>query len=317
MKLRRLPLLLLTTMAAVLVTVVAAGAWTLELAETVEVTGGTARLADVTDATVPDAAADLVVAAGGRPGAAVTVTGRAILRRLVMAGLADGVVLAGSDRCRISFAGQAVDMSELTEQIRTLLMQHVPESDPDAPPSWLALEIPAIDVHAAGSWELEWPDARNLRPGRNLVTVQLRDGNRRRRISVAAELHAYARAAAPISTVQRGQIPVASAMQWIWSDLAQAGHAPVTDARALAGMRAVRDLAPGEVVNQDDLEPEPLVRRGELVDLVVRRGGIAAVVRAKCRQDGLLGETVSVINEFTGRPTVARVTGPGVVTMGR
>jgi len=314
---RRHPLLILATMAAVLVTAAIAGAWTLDLAETVEVDGSTVRLSDVTDAEVPAAAADLVVAGGGRPGAAVTVTGRAILRRLVMAGLADEVILTGSDRCRITFAGRSVDMTELTTQIRELLMNHVPESDPEAPLSWLALEVPSVDVHAAGQWELEWPDARDLQPGRNLVTVQLRDGNRCRRISVAAELHAFARAAAPVSTVPRGQIPVAEAMQWIWSDLARTGGAPVTDAQALVGMRAVRDLAPGKVVTQNDLEPEPLVQRGELVDLVVRRGGIAAVVRAECRQDGLLGETVSVINEFTGRPMVARVSGPGVVTMGR
>jgi flagella basal body P-ring formation protein FlgA len=44
---------------------------------------------------------------------------------------------------------------------------------------------------------------------------------------------------------------------------------------------------------------------------------VAAVVRAECRQDGLLGETVSVRNKLNGRLVVARVAGPGTVTIGR
>jgi flagella basal body P-ring formation protein FlgA len=112
-------------------------------------------------------------------------------------------------------------------------------------------------------------------------------------------------------------VPVAERLQWTWSDLALTRGNPVTDPRALAGMRAACDVAPGEMLDTRDLEPVPVVQRGERVDLVVRRGGIAAVVRAECREDGLLGEIVSVINGLTGRPVVARVAAPGVVTLGR
>jgi flagella basal body P-ring formation protein FlgA len=306
--------------ACLLAAVIAAGgaaAWTLDLAETVEVGESTVHLADLTRAPVPAAAAELVVAAGGRPGAEVTVTARAILRRLVMADLAADVALRGAERCRIVFAGRTVESSELSRRIQELLTPQIPAAAPEAPPSWLALELPAVQVQAGGDWEVAWPEPQPLRPGRNLITVQLREGERRRRLSVAVELHAYARTATAVSAVPRGQEPGEASLQWVWTDLALAAGQPVTDSRALAGMRAARDLAPGEVLDQRHLEPVPLVERGERVDLVVRRGSIEAVVRAECRQDGLLGETVSVINELTGRPVVARVAGPGVVTLGR
>jgi len=78
-----------------------------------------------------------------------------------------------------------------------------------------------------------------------------------------------------------------------------------------------RDVTPGQTINQRDLAPRPLVVRGELIDLVVRRGNVAATVRVECRQDGLLGQTVSIRNPLNNRLLVARVTGPGRVELGR
>ena len=296
---------------------VSAGAWTLDLVETVGVSSSTVRVADVVAAPVPEAAGQVVVAAGGRPGASVEVTQRAVLRRLVMAGLADGVVLAGAERCHIDFAGESIAAGELNESIRAALAPHLPPVDPEAPPSWLGLTVPEVEMHAAGEWEVVWARPRVLEPGRNLVTISLREGQRRRRLSVVAVAHVYARTAVPVSTVPRGQQPDPDALQWAWTDLALTDQGVITDPRALEGMMAARDLAPGETVSQRDLKPRPLVERGELVDLVVRRGGVSAVVRAECRQNGLMGETITVRNKLDGRLVVARVAGPGVVTMGR
>jgi flagella basal body P-ring formation protein FlgA len=295
----------------------AAAAWTLDLADTVRVANPTVRVADVARGEIPAAAGAVVVAAGGRPGASVEISSRAVLRRLVLAGAADDVRLAGADRCRIVFAGAPVATGDLVAQVREVLAPHLPEVDPEAPPSWLALEVPAVDLHTAGDWSVTWPDPRPLEPGRNLVTVAVCDGEHRRRVSVVAEVHCYARTAVPAASVPRGQDPDPAAMQWAWTDLAQAPRDVVTDPKALAGMIASRDLNPGEAVSARDLEPRPLVQRGETVDLLVRRGGVAAVVRAECRQDGLLGEMVSVRNNLNGRLVVVRVSGPGVVTLGR
>jgi flagella basal body P-ring formation protein FlgA len=308
--------------AAVLVTAclllpVAAGAWTLELADTVEVAGERVTVADVARGAVPGDAGAVVLVGGGRPGASVEIGARTVLRRLVMAGLADGVSLSGAASCRVEFGGRAVATGDLADAVRQALAPHVPPAPTDAPPSWLELEIPDTDLHAAGAWSVDWPRPRALEPGRNLVTVAVREGARTRRLSVVAVLHAYGQTAVPVSTVPRGQQPAPGQVQWTWTDLALITGDPVVDPRALAGMIAARDLLPGEMIAVRDLEPKPLVRRGEQVDLVVRRGGIAAVVAAECRQDGLLDETVSIRSKLDGRLLVARVTGPGTVTLGR
>ena len=57
-------------------------------------------------------------------------------------------------------AGEEVAESELVARIRELLMAHVPPAEPEAPPSWLVLEVPAVTVHAGGDWQLAWREAR-------------------------------------------------------------------------------------------------------------------------------------------------------------
>jgi len=295
----------------------AAGAWTLALPDSLEVDATTVRVSDLVGAPVPEAAGAVVVAAGGRPGAVVEVTARTILRRLSMAGLAEGVVLAGAERCRIVFAGHALTLPLLQDRVQALLTAHIPPPDPAAPPSWLELELAASGIHVGQEWDVVWPQPRTLVPGRNLLTLQVRSGRQQHRLAAVVVLHAYARTATTVSTVARGQVAPTESLQWQWTDLALASPGLITDQQSLTGLIAARDLQPGEALSQRDLVPRPLVVRGEMVDLVVRRGGVEAVVRVECRQDGLLDQTVSVRNPLNKRLLVARVTGPGQVATGR
>ena len=291
--------------------------WILDIPDSVVVTTSTVRLSDLARGSVPPEPGMVVVAAGGRPGTVIETTGRAILRRLVMAGQAGGVTLVGADRCRIVFAGNVVPAAQLHRRIGDLLGPHIPEPDPEAPPPWLEIELPATQITAGDQWSVSWPRPRQLQPGRNLVTLAVETANSSQRFSIAAILHAYGRVAVPMQSAARGQPADPAAMQWQWVDLALTSPGLVTDPRALQDMQLARDLVPGQALMQRDLAPRPLVHRGEMIDLVVRRGGVEAVLRVECRQDGLLGQTVSVRNPQNSSLLVARVSGPGTVSMGR
>ncbi len=294
-----------------------AGAWTLDVPDSVVVSAANVRVADLVAGPVPAGPGAVVIAAGGRPGTAIEVTARAILRRLAMAGHAADVSLKGAERCRILFAGGAVPPDLLRRRLGDLLQPQVPPADPQAPPSWLELELPDVRVLVGDGWRVEWPQPRPLAPGRNLLTVAVHDGPRSQRLSVTAILHAYARVAVPVAPAPRGTVIDPQAVQWQWIDLAASPPGLVSDPGSLQDMRPVRDLPPGEPLARRDLEPQPLVRRGDLVDLVMRRGGVEAIVRVECRQDGVLDQAVSVRNPLNGKLLVARVAGAGLVKMGR
>ncbi|MBD3221715.1 flagellar basal body P-ring formation protein FlgA [bacterium] len=294
-----------------------AGGWTLDLADSVSVGPGNVRVADLARAPVPAEAGDVVVLPGTRPGQSVTVARQTVLRRLVMAGLAHGVALAGAGSCVIEVAGEAVSDHELADRVREVLADHLPPAPAGAPATWLEITLPEIDLVTHTGWRLSWPDARPLEPGRNLLTMTLASDQRRRRLSVAAVVHAFARTPQAVAPLTRGQTVPPGSVGWVWTDLAGHRGEAIVDAAQLRGMVLVRDLAPGTAVTADDLEPQPMVQRGETIDLVVRRGRTRAVVQAECRQDGRLGQMVSVLNPMTRRLVVARVTAPGVVTLGR
>jgi flagella basal body P-ring formation protein FlgA len=289
----------------------------LALPDSIEVHASTVRVADLVPGPVPEAAAGVVVVAGGRPGVVIVTTARAVLRRLAMAGAAEGVTMSGAERCRIRFAGGEIAPDMLSERITELLQANIPAAHPDAPPSWLELELGGHRIMASGAWEVSWPQPRTLTPGRNLLTVAVRTGESSQRLSLVAILHSYGRVAVPLTPVSRGQSLDPEAMRWQWVDLSQAAAGLVTDPDYLCDMQIVRDIEPGQVLSKRDLAPRPLVRRGEMIDLIMRRGGVEAVLRVECRQDGLMDQTISVRNTLNNSLVLARVAGPGIVTMGR
>lgn len=294
-----------------------ATAWTLVLADHAAVSPGNVRVADLAVGDVPEPAGRVVIIPGVQPGFAGEVSARTILRRLVLAGQAAGLQLAGATACRITASGATVATDDLTERVRALLTPHAPPDLPDAPPGWLEVSAPSLDVVTGGRWQVTWPDAGPLVPGRNLVTLVLESEHVRRRFSIAVTVHTYARTPQAVVTLPRGQELDPSTLGWVWADLAVAPSDVVVAAGALDGMMVAREIGPGEAVTTRDLSPRPLVHRGQLVDLLVQRGRVEAVVRAECRQDGHQGELVSVLNPLTKRPVLASVVGPGVVTLGR
>jgi flagella basal body P-ring formation protein FlgA len=66
-------------------------------------------------------------------------------------------------------------------------------------------------------------------------------------------------------------------------------------------------------LRQADLRDTPLVRAGDTVDLAVQRGSVVVTVRATARQDGVLGQIVTVRNDINGKLATGRVSGPGLV----
>ena len=83
------------------------------------------------------------------------------------------------------------------------------------------------------------------------------------------------------------------------------------------GLRARRFIQPGELIAERDLERVPLVRRGQIVEVLSRFGSVTVNTAAKVSEDGDYGELVTL--HMPGRRKVrivGRVTGPRRVQVG-
>ncbi len=88
---------------------------------------------------------------------------------------------------------------------------------------------------------------------------------------------------------------------------------PVIDPDQIKGMRASRFLRSGRVLTTDDLEPIPLVTKGEKVTLKAVVGAVEVSVVGIAQADGNQGDVIPVTNARTDKEVPAVVSGPGEV----
>lgn len=290
-----------------------AAAWNLVLPDSATAEGPEITLGEIASGPVPQQAAGIVLQTLRRPGTVETISRRAILRELVARGCAAGVSFGGAEICRVVATGTQLPASALREAIETALQERIPPALPGAPPSWIEVFIPDRPVHVAGEPAVRLLDSRALEPGRNQVQIEVRGGNRSDSLPVGVVLHSFAETATAHVAIDRERELHPDLFDWRWQDLSGIQGDPVLGRDALAGNSIGRELAAGDVLRTCDLKATPVVRVGDAVELLIRRGPVAATVRAFARQAGCIGQTIPVRNELTGRLVNARVTGPGLV----
>ncbi len=293
--------------------VCAAGTWNLVLPDTVFLDDDVATLGVVATGPVPAGARDLVIRAGLKPNSVVEVSRQDILRRLVTAGLARGVRMTGASHSQLIFQGRRLTDGDIQREVRRAIQPLVPPTHPDAPDTWFEVDLPEIELSAAGTWTVDSDRTDMLEPGRNLVRIRIVDGHREESFSAAVTLHQFGEIGLIQRNLARNQPLKESMFDWQWQDLSELDRGLAVHRSSVQGSSPTRNLKAGEYLRKADLEETPLILAGDSVELQVMRGQVAVAVRAVARQNGCLGQTIPVRSELTGRLVNARVAGPGLV----
>ena len=280
----------------------AAGNWNLVMPDTVFLDDDVATLGDVATGPVPAGARDLVIRAGLKPNSVVEVSRQDILRRLVTAGLARGVRMTGASHSQLVFQGRQLTDGDIQREVRRAIQPLVPPTHPDAPDTWFEVDLPEIELSAAGTWTVDCDRTDMLDPGRNLVRIRVVDGHREESFSATATLHPFGEIRRIKRNLSRNQPLEESMFDWQWKDLSELDRGLAIDRTSVQGSSPTRNL-----------KATPLILAGDSVELQVMRGQVAVAVRAVARQNGCLGQTIPVRSELTGRLVNARVAGPGLV----
>jgi len=291
----------------------AAATWYLELPEEVTVNSTAVRVADLAVKPVPAAQGKVIILGKGDPGSSVSVNRSLVLRKLVQAGLAGGVIFKGSAQTNVNFQGEEVSCEVLRQKIRALVQGLVPAPQPGAPASWFDLDLPDRDLTLSEQSDLELDRSNNLASGRNNIRVKFKSPGENQYLPVVVHLHNYGEIPSARLNIKRGVPLTEDHFQWQWLDLAEIQNQLVTDRNQLQGSCVARSLTAGDQLRLSDLKPIPMIEPGDMVDLTIQRGGLVVTVRALARQAGCQGQTIPVRNELNGRLVNARVMGPGRV----
>ena len=290
-----------------------ASSWYLELPESAVVQGSSVTIADLAATPVPAAVGDLVLLGKSKPGTMTTVSRQIILRKLVEAGLAGGVIFRGSTAVQVNFEGIEISSETLREEIRGKIQPLVPVGKAGAPASWFELIIPDKNLSLMGKAEITVKRHNPLKSGRNQIQIHLDDGRHHFQLPVTVILHCFGEIPSARMAIQREAPLTEDQFNWIWLDLAEIQGRLVNSREALVGSCAGRSIPAGDQLRLNDLKAIPAIRAGDMVDLQIERGGLVVTVKALARQAGCLGQTIPVRNELNGRLVNARVAGPGIV----
>lgn len=84
----------------------------------------------------------------------------------------------------------------------------------------------------------------------------------------------------------------------------------------LLGKRLMRSLRTGRAIRTDHIEEAPVILRGDRIILSLQAGGLSISTTGLAKEDGLQGALIKVINLDSRKTVIAKVVGPGQVSVG-
>ncbi len=150
--------------------------------------------------------------------------------------------------------------------------------------------------------------------GPTLVALEMwRDGTKIGERSVSVQLRVYRSVLVAVAPIGRGAAAAPEQFSVERREAAADGDTVVASVESVRGMRLRRSFSAGETVHPSDLEPLPVIRRGDKVMATLGLGGITVTVSGIALDDGAVGQRVAIKNDRSGRRLQATVMGPGSV----
>ena len=150
------------------------------------------------------------------------------------------------------------------------------------------------------------------------IDVDILSGGRRvRSESIAATVSWVKQVVVANRPINRGATIRANDVRMVKRRFQRLSRLGVSDPAAVVGQRARRFIPVSQAVMYADLEPVPLVKRGQMVEVRSQRGAVSIVTAAKALGEGVYGETIDL--RYAGRRDRVMqgvVVGPGKVAIG-
>jgi flagella basal body P-ring formation protein FlgA len=154
--------------------------------------------------------------------------------------------------------------------------------------------------------------------GKKLFNVEaLRNGMVCGRGHVLATVRVFAEVVVARRRLDRKEVLSVADLALERRELTNLHTTPVRVLREALGKRTRRMIATGHILSSEDIERPPVVKQGEVVNMVVGTKNLSVTMKVTALQDGALGERIAVRAEgATGRKRyLAEVKEPGLVVL--
>ncbi len=278
----------------------------IEVRSPVEVSGEAIRLGDI--AAMSGASGDaleklaaLEVGKAPLPGQERTLSMAIIRIRLRQAGFdPESMWLVGPSTILVKARARKVAQEEVAQAVRDYIAAALPwdERDTEVRVSLAPGDILVPDGHVTLRVE-PLPTTRLIGSTSLRVTV-LVDGEPCRVLPVRVRVDAAQSVMVAARTIARYETISASDLRAEVRDLADVPKDVVTDPSRAVGMRATHTIQAGRALALADLEPPPIVHKGDLVTIQATFGGVAVMSPGEALEDGHSGAQIRVRNCMSG-----------------
>lgn len=263
------------------------------------------------DSETSRALATRTVGQAGQPGQDVTLDAAAIIRQMAATpDLPADILWSGASAIKVHRNGITIGTEKIQEFLDAYFAGHNAEL-PKEDIRFVIDKLPVPFVLPAGELKCEvFPSDPDIIGSSRFSMIFTVDGKVRKNISLPGHFEASVAVAA-------GQLPKGAvlASQHIAMEVRAitALKQPCLDPSLLIGKITLKTIKAGAAIELSAVQAPPLVRKGEVVKIVLNRDGISLSTLGVAKADGAKGEIIRVQNTNSNKILQCRVTAAGLV----
>jgi flagella basal body P-ring formation protein FlgA len=211
----------------------------------------------------------------------------------------DNIEIISPERVYIKCMGQTLTPARVKDFVGHCLAEELRGRDFE----FLSFNVNGLEPYPVAKLEIQPASGRIVRNKGRISSFLdiIVDGRKQDRLNISGRIAVYADLACASRIIEKGSIVSGADMYLERRNIFEINDGFVTDPAAVVGKIATRRIRKGQYINPEFFSEPPVIRKGDIVDLIVKNPGLLIVTRARSREDGYADKMIMVENLSSGK----------------
>jgi flagella basal body P-ring formation protein FlgA len=233
-----------------------------------------------------------------------------ILNALRRQGVSEAISFTGANETKVTAQSQAIQMQDVMDLVRDSVRAAF-EQDSDLETQVEFTNAQQLNPVRPGHTELsvEVPEA-GLRPGVQMVRVRVSQSGRRvAETPVSIRVRVTGTVTVAAERIPANAVLEETSIKTLRKELTANEMNLRGELSELIGLRAKQSISAGQILQRRMLAQPLVIKRGDAVSVIVRRGALELTAMGEARADAALNESVRVLLQDNGAEVIGRASG--------
>ncbi|THB80030.1 MAG: flagella basal body P-ring formation protein FlgA [Desulfobacteraceae bacterium] len=219
--------------------------------------------------------------------------------------LLEGVELTIPDKIYLKRSGQEIQENEVKQLLESYLKKMLPDG---VEFTLERIRISGLETYPGGRLGLYFSGGVQDSGGRiSLSADVLVDGEKTDRLSIHGWVNVFSRRLCATTDLIKGQVIRSSDVQPRRVNISRSKGELAVSMSQVEGKVLKMDFGTGDLIRIDQVHTPPVIRKGEMVQLVAQKSNLMITASGISREDGYMGEAIRVENLSSGKLIRGRV----------